>query len=97
MSQSPVRKLFNLNDDEFIYDQFPCKLGSTLKKLGCLFCCENNFCYYSNVMSIQLKEVIPLSNVKSIQMEDKYIIIETYKNKNYSFSGFGNEKDRAFS
>lgn len=98
MSQSPVRKLFNLTESEFIYDQFQCKLGSVLhKKLGCLFCCENHFCYYSNVMGITVKEIIPLAHVKSIKLSKDSIIIDTYKNKKYNFGGLGTEKNRAFS
>jgi hypothetical protein len=97
MSQTAVRDLFNFSDSEFIYDSFQCKLGTVYKKLGCLFCCEHFFCFYSNVMGMKYKEIIPLTQVKSIKLTGESIIVNTYKSKAFTFSGFGQDKQRIFS
>ena len=94
MSQEAVRNLFNQETNEFIYESFHCTTGFGTRQ-GRLFLCEDNFCYYSSIIGIEVKIKIELKQVKFIKLKGESIIIEVYNNnKVHTFSRFGKNKER---
>lgn len=66
-SQESVRGLFNLSNEEKIYDDFGCAYSDVILYHGRLFLTENFICFNSNILGLKNKYIIPLKDVKDIK------------------------------
>lgn len=50
-----ISKLFNLSQQEFVYDDFGCSMLNKILLPGHLYCMENHLCFYTNMMGAETK------------------------------------------
>ena len=62
-SQKQVRELFSLPRKEVIFDDFGCAYQSTILHHGRMYLTENYICFYSSLLGVTKKIVIPLHEI----------------------------------
>ena len=85
--------MFSLPKKEIIFDDFGCSYSSGILYQGRMYLTENYICFYSSIMGITKKIIIPLNDVTKItkakRLGKKSIKIElTGKAQSYRFSSF---------
>jgi hypothetical protein len=65
-SQTQVRELFSLPKKEVIFDDFGCAYNSGILHTGRMYLTENYICFYSSIMGITKKVIIPLNDVSKV-------------------------------
>lgn len=65
-SQTQVRDLFSLPKKEVIFDDFGCAYNRGILHHGRMYLSENYICFYSSIMGITKKCIIPLNDVTKI-------------------------------
>lgn len=65
-SQAQVRELFSLPKKEVIFDDFGCAYSKGILHQGRMYITENYICFYSSIMGISKKLIIPLNDVTKV-------------------------------
>jgi hypothetical protein len=54
MSIEAIRQIFSLDEEEMVYESFECSYWgkAKLKLTGRLYCGDNSFCFYHNMIGI---------------------------------------------
>ena len=65
--QKIVCDLFNLPNDEFIYDDFSCAIHKAILLHGRLFITEKNLCFYADIFGIKTKVINLLSHFYDVE------------------------------
>lgn len=67
MAKGNLKQLFQLPDNEEIYDDFQCKEGFTGS--GRLYLTSGHMCFFSSLLGITKKIVISWSNITKLEKE----------------------------
>eukprot|EP00347_Sterkiella_histriomuscorum_P004839 403358890 len=96
-SQTQVRELFSLPKKEVIFDDFGCAFKSGILHTGRMYLTENYICFYSSILGITQKVIIPLNDVTQVSKAKSlgmiraikiYSQIQAGKSKTYKFQSF---------
>ena len=66
-SQAQVRELFSLPKKEVIFDDFGCAYQKGILHQGRMYITENYICFFSSIMGISQKVIIPLNDVTKVK------------------------------
>ena len=97
-----MRDLFSLPKKEVIFDDFGCAYSKGILHQGRMYITENYICFYSSIMGISKKLIIPLNDVTKITKAKRLGMIKALKihqnnNKNsYKFQSFS-DTDKTYS
>lgn len=70
-----MRELFSLPKKEVIFDDFGCAHSAGIMHQGRMYITENYICFYSSVIGISKKLIIPLNDVTRITKAKRFGII----------------------
>lgn len=74
-----MRELFSLPKKEVIFDDFGCAFKSGILHTGRMYLTENYICFYSSIMGITKKLIIPLGEVTQVSKAKSIGIIKAIK------------------
>lgn len=100
-SQTQVRDLFNLPKKEVVFDDFGCAYSKGILHQGRMYLTENYVCFYSSVLGISKKLIIPLNDVTKITKAKRLgimkalMIYQANKKNSYKFQSF-HDLDQTF-
>jgi len=99
-SQKQIQELFCLQSRENVYDDFGCALKQKILHHGRLYLTENYICFYSNLVGMQVKLIIPLADVTKIAKTKTLGLISNaikvhQGSKTYVFTSFA-MRDRVY-
>lgn len=93
-SQDSVRNLFNLPNDEKIFDDFGCSIIEGIPYHGRIYLTENFICFDSNILGFKSKCVISFQEIKEIKRAStntiEIILLNSQKKPKYTFGSFTN-------
>ena len=101
-SQTQVRELFSLPKKEVIFDDFGCAYSKGILHQGRMYITENYICFFSSIMGISQKLIIPLNDVtkitkaKRLGMIKSLKIYQANKKNSHSFQSFS-DTDKTYS
>ncbi len=74
-SSSAVYKLFDLNPQELIFQDFQCSMQKGIIYFGRLFLAEYHFLFYASFFAVKQKLKIEIEQVETIELQGKNIVV----------------------
>ncbi|CDW85958.1 UNKNOWN [Stylonychia lemnae] len=78
-SYARLRELFSLPKKEVIFDDFGCSYNSGILHTGRMYLTENYICFYSSIMGITKRVIVPLNDVTQVSKAKSLGMIKAIK------------------